>query len=73
LPALTQSQMQALPDVLASDRFIINFGSIPGKFLVTAMSALKSRLVTLLDRFVVRRTIHELLLARLLKLLILLL
>jgi hypothetical protein len=30
LPALTQSQMQALPDVLASDRFIINFGSIPG-------------------------------------------
>jgi hypothetical protein len=30
MPALTQSQIQALPDVLASDRFTINFGSIPG-------------------------------------------
>lgn len=30
MPALTQSQMQSLPDVLATDRFTINFGVIPG-------------------------------------------
>jgi hypothetical protein len=29
MPALTQSQMQSLPDVLSTDRFTINFGVIP--------------------------------------------
>ena len=29
MPPLTQTQMQALPDVLTTDRFILNFGSIP--------------------------------------------
>ncbi|MDE1905570.1 MAG: hypothetical protein KGH75_03860 [Rhodospirillales bacterium] len=29
MPALTQSQVQSLPDVIATDRFTINFGSIP--------------------------------------------
>ena len=30
MAALTQTQMQSLPDVLASDRFVLNFGNVPG-------------------------------------------